>query len=100
MDIEDALRAELQQLRSTRADFIIYLVASIDTLHARASRDTQTRRPTFERWLRVFEPLAVRWFGQDPRTTFLDTDCLTQADVLAWTESFLTRVCNTMGRTI
>lgn len=76
------LSDELARLRVCRSDGILYLTASEERIRERVAADGRPR-PTLERWLREFEPLARAWFGALPRCTLLDTTELTEDEVLA-----------------
>jgi len=81
-DPETVLAAELTRLRICRSTAILYLTASEECIRSRAATDDRSR-PTLDRWLTVFEPLAREWFGMLPHCTFLDTSLLSEAEVLA-----------------
>ena len=77
------LTDELQALRQCRSDLMLYLTASEDVLWNRARNDVKPR-PTFERWLRFFEPRARQWFSNTfPHCVILDTSSLSRVEVLA-----------------
>ena len=79
-DPESLLSPELAELRRCRSTAILYLTATEECLRRRARQDARVR-PTFERWLRHFEPLARAWFGKLPNCIVLDTTSLTSEEV-------------------
>jgi hypothetical protein len=73
---------ELADLRKCRSTAILYLTATEECLRRRAGQDARAR-PTFERWLRHFEPLARDWFHRLPNCAVLDTTLLTSEEVFS-----------------
>jgi len=74
-DATMALSPDLRALRRCSADRLLYLCAREAVIRQRAASDDRVR-PTFDRWLTLFESEARKWFALNPRCVFFDTSAM------------------------
>lgn len=91
-DVEGQFGKQLLRLRACRSNRILYLDASERTIRDRQTRDSKPR-PTFEGWLRDWQPYTGAFFKSLPQTKVLNTEEMTIDDVLNWTISWIDGGC-------
>ncbi len=84
-DIEKGLSNELKRLRACRSDYILYLTASTDIILERCKNDNAKQRDPLQYWLTYWQPYIDIYMHSLNNVTFLNTNHMSQTDVLNWT---------------
>ena len=88
-DIERGLSEELKALRACRSDYILYLTASTDVVLDRCKNDRVKQRDPLHYWLTNWQPYIDNFIRSLNNVTFLNTDHMSQAEVLEWASKWI-----------
>ena len=89
-NVADALKPELDTVKACMPDRILFLNASVETLHRNKQNDSTRSRNFFDHYLQHFLPLKKAWFVGRSDVDVLDVDDLTPEElgqkVMAWVD--------------
>lgn len=80
-EIENALKAELEEVRACLPNRILFLDASEEVLRRHKENDATRSRNFFEQYLKTLLPLKRQWFAQKENVDYLLVDGLSAQEV-------------------